>query len=274
MPVIIGVARSGTTLLRLMLDAHPQLAIPPETGFVGPAAALARGQPRDARDALFELVTGFHTWRHMGVPSEQYREALRRVEPFDISEGVRAFYRLYASRFGKSRHGDKTPNYTMAVGSVARVLPEAHFIHIIRDGRDVALSVRDLPFSPGTTMTEIAHDWAVRLSRARSQASGVPRYMEVRFEDLVSDPRSVLDPVCKFIALPFDDAMLEYHERAGERLGELGLHPGAAYHPLALTQSPPKRDRAGVWRREMSREEREAFEAEAGDLLAELGYDV
>jgi len=85
MPIIVGAPRPGTTLLRFMLDTHPEMAIPPETGFL----------------ALFPH-----------------------------------FYQLYASRFAKPRWGDKTPSYCHHMQNIEEVLPEAHFIHIIRDGRD------------------------------------------------------------------------------------------------------------------------------------------
>ena len=67
----------------------------------------------------------------------------------DLSSGLRAFYRGYAAARGKTRYGDKTPMHATDIDVLSRVLPEARFIHIIRDGRDVAASLRGLPFAPG-----------------------------------------------------------------------------------------------------------------------------
>src|SRR5436190_6019686 len=155
MPVIVGVARSGTTLLRLMLAAHSELAVPPETGFLIPSSELLR-KDGNQRAALFDTVTGFQTWPEMGVGEREYQGRLAAIEPFEVSEGVRAFYRLYAERFGKARWGDKTPYYNGHIDKVEALLPEARFIHMIRDGRDVALSIRGLWFAPGDDMASIA----------------------------------------------------------------------------------------------------------------------
>ena len=96
MPFIVGVGRSGTTLLRLMLDAHPDLCIPPETGFI-PAAAGG------SRDQFFKIISQFETWKDFDLAEDEFLAALRCIEPFVLADGVRAFYRLYALRLGKSR---------------------------------------------------------------------------------------------------------------------------------------------------------------------------
>src|SRR5947209_19596966 len=87
MPIIVGVPRSGTTLLRFILDAHPDLAIPPETGFLVPLAAHA-GQL--SADALCNLVTTYPPeypgWADFGISAEMYRSRLHQIEPFDVSE--------------------------------------------------------------------------------------------------------------------------------------------------------------------------------------------
>ncbi len=248
--MVIGVARSGTTLLRLMLNAHPDLAIPPETGFVGQAAALLDVDDADrARDELLSLLTGFHTWRFLGIDDAELERALAALDPFDVSEGVRSFYALYAARFEKRRFGDKTPNYTMEIAAVRSVLPEAHIVHVIRDGRDVALSVRGLPFSPGSTMEEIARDWVVRVETARREGRGNGEYLEVRFEDLVAEPRRELQRVCAFISLPFDERHASLPRRRRRSPARARLPTG---EPLSASRAHARatapRARAGVAR--------------------------
>lgn len=105
MPFVVGVARSGTTLLRLMLDAHPDLAIPHETHFI---PAVLR-EPQAGREDFFRKLTEFPTWEDLKTPAERFRQELLRLEPFDVRDGLRAFYRLYAGLRGKSRWGDKSP---------------------------------------------------------------------------------------------------------------------------------------------------------------------
>src|SRR4029077_15574034 len=104
MPIVVGAPRSGTTLLRLMLDAHPDMAIPPETGFLALAAAPSVMGLAD-RHGFLSAVTGYPPgapgWHDFGIPAERFRAELNRIEPFDIAEGFRAFYRLYADRMRK-----------------------------------------------------------------------------------------------------------------------------------------------------------------------------
>jgi hypothetical protein len=213
MPFIVGVARSGTTLLRLMLDAHPDLAISPETGFLVNACSLPR-EGEQARERFVETVTNYHTWKYMGISAAALRAELQRIEPFDLSEGVRSLYRMYAERFDKSRFGDKTPGYTVHLLELEDLLPEASFIHIVRDGRDVALSVRPLWFSPGKDMGAIATDWRHGIRTAREQGARCHRYMEIRFEDLIVEPEQELRRACEFLQLEFDSGMLRYFDAA------------------------------------------------------------
>ena len=184
MPVVVGAPRSGTTLLRFMLDAHPQVAIPPETGFLLKAPRLT-GMGDALRQQFLTAVTGLADdgpWKDFGIPVAHFRSVLEGVEPFTLSDGFRAFYRTYAARFGKARWGDKTPLYCLHLRSIAAVLPEAHFVHIIRDGRDVALSLRSLWFSPGPSMEAQARQWAGCVEAARRDGAACPHYLEVRYE--------------------------------------------------------------------------------------------
>lgn len=102
MPVIVGAPRSGTTLLRFMLDAHPDLAIPPETGFLVPGTAI-QGIGDELRERFFESITGFPpdapAWNDFGTSRTRLRQLLRAIEPSSIAEGYRAFYPEYSARW-------------------------------------------------------------------------------------------------------------------------------------------------------------------------------
>jgi hypothetical protein len=282
MPFVVGVPRSGTTLLRLMLDAHPDVAIPAETGFLltivnrppsaGPLSPLE----------LHRLVTHAPNWQDVALGEQAYLEALTSLHPYSVSDGLRAFYRLYAGKFGKPRWGEKTPSNLERLQAIAHILPEAHFIHIVRDGRDVALSLREMWFAPGRDMTTLARFWSERIRQARREAERNLRYLEIRYEDLIADPERSLRDVCAFVDLAFDPRMLRYHETARQRLDEVQtwVRPdGSAIvtkeqrlYNQRFTSLPPTADRVGRWRRAMASEERAEFESVAGDLLEELGY--
>jgi len=279
-PFVVGATRSGTTLLRLMLDAHPDLAIPFETHFIPKLISADEGGSPSADD-LAEIVIGHRRWRDFHLEPDELRNAYRELDPPNAADAVRAFFGLYAARQGKPRWGDKTPGYVKKMKKLQSVLPEARFVHIIRDGRDVALSVVPRNFGPDS-VGEAARNWKRTIRDAQRQAPELDHYLEVRYEDLVLDTEKVLRAICKFCDLDFQPAMLEYHERAGERLGEKRRRPkpGRSLEGPAnlsghvLTQEPPRPDQLAKWRGEMTEYDRGAFEAVAGDLLAELGYEV
>src|SRR5713101_1771820 len=109
-PFVVGVMRSGTTLLRLMLDAHPELAIPGETWFI-PEIAKACRESLDPRATFLTTLTGQQRWPIFQVDERRLAERLAGIDPFDVGAAFRAFYQLYAQRLAKTRWGDKSPSY-------------------------------------------------------------------------------------------------------------------------------------------------------------------
>jgi hypothetical protein len=287
-PFIVGFGHSGSTLLRLMLDAHPQMAIPPETNFL---PDLIKGwDEHGSVDGVIELLTTHRRWGDFNLEADELRARLEATKPLDAAAAARCFFGLYADGQGKPRWGDKSPRYAVNMPLIKRTLPEARFIHLIRDGRDVALSAlkgRD----PSPEKVEVtARRWKRRLARARRAAERVGVYIEVRYEDLLTDTEAQLRRICEFTELEWDPAVLRYHERAEERLQEMGdaLPPqdperakgtedrrrSRRMRRHALAAQPPDPDRIAVWRRRMDPDSLAAFEDIAGDELAELGYEL
>ncbi|HEY9696912.1 MAG TPA: sulfotransferase [Trichocoleus sp.] len=278
MPIIIGAGRSGTTLLRLMLDAHPDLTIPSETHFI-PELTQLEGAEEAIREQFYNLLIHHPRWAEFHIAAKDLKEESDKIQPFTISEGLRAFYRLYAARFKKQRWGEKTPSYGRHLLTVKTLLPEAHFIHIIRDGRDVALSLKSLWFSPGQDIETLAVDWVWKVREAKQQAQLCPHYLEIHYENLVTDPVSTLKQICEFINLPYKAEMLEYHKTALNRLNEFSDHPAliSKEERLAIFQNttkPPDTSRIERWKTEMCLEDRKKFEQIAGTMLRDLGYST
>jgi hypothetical protein len=280
-PFVVGVPRSGTTLLRLMLDAHPELTIPPETHFLPRVIRACRqdGSP----ERVVHVVARHRRWEDFGIAPEQYLARLRQIEPLEAGPAIRAFYELYAERAGKPRWGDKTPGYGVKMRRIERVLPEARFIHVIRDGRDVVASRARKTRRP-LPVAVAAKRWKRRVIATRKRSEDVHHYAELHYEELVTDPEASLRRICGLIELSFDPAMLDYHEHAAERLGEIDRElparrgrsrleagPRLAAHERAAQPLAP--ERAGAWRSEMPAADQAAFQEVAGDLLAELGYE-
>jgi hypothetical protein len=262
---IVGSARSGTTMLRLMMNAHPDVAVPPESRFI---VELWRGREQvDTEDWLRELA-GHRRFGEWGLDIDAVRA---RLDGVSVSYGaaVEAAFCAYAEARGKVRWGDKTPRYIENIPLLARLFPGARFVHIVRDGRNVALSYADLPFGP-STVGRAASLWARRVSAGMraGRVLGDDRYMEIRYETLVRD-REALERVarrlCRFLTLDFHEHMLDYGRHARAEVLERSdrFNPRVTEQPQADTRS---------WERDMPPEQVEVFEAVAGPLLEELGY--
>ena len=282
-PFIVGVTRSGTTLLRLMLDAHPELAIPPETHFV--PTVIKRTERGRKVQSIHRVFVENRRWGDFDLDSDELLRRLKRLDPLDPRAVLRCFYDMYAEQMGKSRWGDKTPGYQVKMRRIHRSLPEARFIHLIRDGRDVVLSQWSKAQNP-TPVEEAAKRWKQRVRLTQRLASKEPEtYMELRYEELVAEPAPLIERICEFIELDFDPVMLRHHEGAEERLdqiakplpayggvGELDAETRMEAHQMAA--KPLSDERTAVWRREMDPADLAKFEAVAGDALEELGYPL
>ena len=288
-PFVVGAPRSGTTMLRLMLDAHPDLAIPPETYFITKAAKRwyrprRAFRDRDPVEVYLETVTGHKRWPDFHLDPDAFRERVRRAHPETLGEAVRTFYEMYAEKVGKPRWGDKTPFYVRTMEVVQEVLPEARFIHLVRDGRAVALSIKDLWFGPNT-IEECAEFWVERIDEARENAKAIDHYIEVRYEDLVRDPEPQLRRIAQFAELPWDERMVRFYEHVDERIAiETPPEEVAPDGRVVSTEErkkimenvsrPPDPTRIDRWKTEMPDSDRATFEAIAGPRLRELGYPV
>lgn len=280
-PVIVGVPRSGTTLLRFMLDAHPQLAVPPETGFLlDNSLRQGSATPRELALRLTQLPEAAPAWQDFNLDDAHFLDAAGCM-PADagLAEVLRLFYRLYAARRGKPRFGDKTPAYLQCMGRVAEHLPEARFIHIIRDGRDVALSWQQTWFAPDSNPVGLVERWARMIGEAREQSYTLP-YLELRYDQLLQAPEAQLRRICEFIELDFDPAMLNYHLGTPARLaehqarfqrdGQLLVSREQRLNQQWRTTRPPDVSRLGVWRDELSAELQAACNKAGGELLREF----
>jgi len=261
--VVLGVSRSGTTLLKAMLDAHSKLAIPSESYFI-PQLWDRHGERPD-RDELLADLARLERIGQWGVALDDVAGRLPAEPTF--AGAIDAVYRTYADAHGKQRYGDKTPLYMQHLDVLPHAFPDAQYVHIVRDGRDAALSMLAMRRKPRFNLSrprgvgDFACAWDREIRDARRFGRTHP-YLELRYEDLVAEPEARLRDVCAFLGLEFEPGMLEYHRREDPAL--------YADHPR-LAQ-PPVRD-ARSWRKEMRSEDAELFEAIAGDLLTELGYE-
>jgi hypothetical protein len=270
-----------------MLDSHPGLAIPPETGFLSIGKQLNNENTQtNLRAQFLEMITSFPpvspAWNDFKIPVTAFQKRLEQIEPFDISAGFRLFYKMYAARFGKSRWGDKTPMYCHYLLDIQEILPEAYFIHIIRDGRDVAVSLREQWFSPGRDIATQARYWRNNVLTAHTQGGQCSHYLEVHYETLLQNPESTLRQICEFIKLDFHNNMLHYYEYAPQRLqehlerrstdGSLLVSQAVRHQQQINTTHPLDTSKIESWKTLLQPEEIRQFEQVAGDALKNFGY--
>jgi hypothetical protein len=270
-PFFVGCGRSGTTLVRALFDSHPHLAIPGESHFI---VHLVRNRDRYeapgafATDAFLADLLPHPRFRLWMMAEEEVRAAMRDDPPGTFPEAIRQVFALYAAGRNKVRYGDKTPGYVSHLPLLAGLFPEARFVHILRDGRDVALSYLDVSFGPKTVEQAATH-WKRFVERGRRAGIrlGSERYREVRYEDLLDDPEGTVRSMCEFLNVEFHPNMFLYPKRARD-VARGSAFP-EAHGRLALPPTKGLRD----WRTQMAREDIAVFEVLAGDLLLALGYE-
>jgi len=269
---VVGADRSGTTLLRVMLERHPQIAIPPESHFIprlwqrrGRYAA-ADGRLVNTERFLADLAAEprFMKWE---LPIEAVEAELGRVQGPRLVDGIEAPFRAYARTRGKAVWGDKTPGYAEQIPLLNRLWPGARFVHMIRDGRDVALSTFALGGSHRTGASA-ARYWAARVQAARQAAPLLgDAYFELRYEDLLDDAEAQLRRLSTFLGVEYDAGML-VHDAAA-----IASIPARERERHASLVRPPTKGLRD-WRLQMSHAQVSDFEAIARRELVSCGYEL
>jgi predicted O-methyltransferase YrrM len=270
-PIIVGCGRSGTTLVRAMLDAHPLVAVPDESYFpvwLGRHRARYEDGHDFALDRLIRDINGHESRARWGLDADGVRAALEAAAPRTFADAVRAYYAYYAQTRGKARYADKTPIFVLHMPLLASLFPEAIFVHLVRDGRDVALS--RLETSWGTQRFDHeALQWRSHIEQGRrdGRALGPGRYMELHYEALLDDPERAAVQLCEFSCIPYDDRMLHYYEQSQSLVNAMEFPE--EHRNLLRPPTKGLRD----WRTDLRRTDAEVFDALAGPTLERFGYE-
>lgn len=263
---VVGVPRSGTTLLRFMLDSHSRLAVPDESDFIVTLRARrlhVRHQPDLALEAILQHPR-FKLWE---LDPDAVRMQVAKDGPVDFAGVVRTVFSAYAHSRRKARWGDKTPEHVLHMAMLARLFPDAQFVHIIRDGREVAAAGADYRWVP--TAVSAGYWWRKRVVKAGRVGSrlGADRYLEVRLEQLIVDPEAVLTQICDFLEEQYEPAMLDYPTAVQFR-DSRKLFLQRDHRHLVLPPTAGLRD----WRAGLSARQQRLVEAACGPPLRHLGY--
>lgn len=265
--IVLGVSRSGTTLLRSMLDRHPDVAIPTESYFI-PQLHDRHGDAPD-RARIIADVGRLQRVREWGITESDLDSRLAASPTF--AEVVDAIYATWAERRGAVRYGDKTPLYMQHLDLLERVFPDAQYVHIVRDARAAGLSFVGMQrkarfnWSRPRRVEDFACQWRREVADARAlgERVGAARYLELRYEDLVAEAEPNLHAICAFLGLAFDPVMLDH--TAPVTAGTERDHALLGSAPTANVRD---------WRAQMPARQVARVEAICGDELARHGYEL
>lgn len=272
---IVGAPRSGTTLLQYMLRSHPNISLPTgESHFIIPLYRDAEkfGDLRKAEnirrvlEAMYEKSADFLDTDIHGIKFDIDRLSteLFNEGKNSIPDIIAALFEKNAQGENKKRWGDKTPYYVLHMKTLLEMFPSAQFIHLIRDGRDCALSMfeRKHDFCVYNTFFAAKY-WEIYIEGGRriGKELGDKIYHEVRYEELLDDPEETLQRICAFLGEPFSDDVLNF-----KKSGSAGKTP--------LLQKSVQKDNQAKWRSKMSPRQIAIFEGAVKDTLTELGYPL
>jgi hypothetical protein len=267
---VVGCPRSGTTMLQLMLHAHPRIALPPETRFLL-AAWQQRSEFGDLNDAgnrqsLAEYIVKSSQFADLGLDEQQVIDAIVSGPP-TLGSAFGIVFKMYSERFGKPRWGDKRPMYLRYLPTILKLFPDAQIINIMRDGRDCVASLKETPWKPEEFDTLL--DYWKKSAESSLIASRIYRknvYHQVRYEDLVADPEPHLKRICAFLEEDYDPAM-----KAPNKLASVAVPEYKTWH--TLTHKAPTTERIASWRKRLTDDEVRQCEAAFGELLPQFGYE-
>lgn len=258
-PIFVGGAgRSGTTLLRVILDAHPRIVCGPELKVTPLVCRLWQ----DFQYGYFKALQQHH------LTEEDLARSFRTLLMSLLEkDGMAA---------GKPRIAEKSPNNVFFFQHLHRLFPDSPLIHVIRDGRDVVCSLRGMDWRNPKTgeLIDCARDargaatyWvqAVQAGReaVRQQPTLAPHYFELRYETLIAAPEPTLRALFEFLGEPWDSRVMRHHEQRRDLAGESSA--GQVSRPINARA-------IARWKTDLSEADKDVVKEIAGPLLQELGY--
>jgi len=283
---IIGNPRSGTTLFRLILTCHPNICVPPECGWLiglyNKWGSKTLFEEKDIDDFILDLCApSTRKFETLNLDLNKLKQNLLGSKDYrDISDRV---YKTYSEQYKPTatRWGDKNNFFLHYIESIDSLFPEAVFIHIVRNGRDVACSYRELRDMEGRyaprlpdLIGDIGYRWSNNLSTIEDSLRRIDyrRSLVVRYEDLVLDTFHTLNSVCSFLGEPFDDKIFSEMSLFYQKNIDMKLEPDETMPWKALTKNPITVSKIDRWRKELTKDEISLFESVAKEQLIHYGY--
>lgn len=280
---IVGRPRTGSTLLRTLFDAHPNVCIPQEWPMLlalyrrfGHITVWDKKKLLEFYEALFQKlrISYWEITNWPGFNAGELRESILACEGnTGFGELFKLVYAHYHSYFDKKEIlliGDKNPVYSNQVDLLAEIFPDAKFIHLTRDYRDNLVSMLDVDFEmPNVAL--LAYRWKYSFRKIEDVASQYPdRFITLRYEDLVTNATHVFKELCSFLSIPWEPSIFRFHERReeiGQRLPEaiINRYFKSLFNPI-------DQSKVGVYKKRLSKFQVQIADQVVGSLAEEAGY--
>lgn len=267
---ILGCGRSGTSLLSRMLNQHPRIAVPYESHlfntFYDWLHLYGDLQEEKNLERLVADILSTDVMRDWD-PCLSQKEVRGQIQQKDFGGVVEALLSTYALKTGKARWGEKTPQHVYCWDAISQLFPQSRVIHIVRDGRDVALSLLRARFGP-KSIYGCATYWNRYLNEIEKLKETISpdSIHQVKYETLLEHPESELRAICSFLGEHFAPEMLEFHKNKSIYKTDIENQQNL--------MNPLLKDNKQKWRREMSHQQLTIFESVSGKYLVNYGYDL
>lgn len=271
---IIGVGRSGTSMLMTLLNGHSHIAFTPETHFLrfymGSEDSKRQIENRGA-DWFLKLLENDPYFQRLQLPAEDLLAPyLSGDKVFDLTEIYREILSRYLHRRGKSMIGDKDPRYIDYLPVIKSLFPRARIIHIYRDPRDMVLSKTKAEWSAHRPYWVNALISQIQMKRGRATARELfaDRYYELAYETLISEPEATLSRLLTFLGLEFEPAMLDLKQSAQELVDPAEMQwKDRTFQPV-ISRNKEK------WRQQLTPRQIRCIEIICREWFDHLGYEL
>lgn len=275
---ILGASRSGTTMLRLMLNAHPNIAVPGEQSYFLslPVPAETWEAPDLSPDEYDQFVTDYLQRKSTTLPGVDVGSVrasiLQSPHPRDLRMPYEITLYAWARSQGATRWGEKTPTNFFYVDVIDDMFPSARYIHLVRDPRAVVHSMNRFLRCGSDTVIN-ATNWCEYIERgANLLERTVPedRRLTLHYEEVTAAPGKAAQQLCTFLEEPFSPEMLNFHETAEEY-----IHPASKFlgGDKTLTSPVSDRDSQPKWVRGMSNDQIAVVESTCKKEMDRFGYE-
>lgn len=267
---IFGCGRSGTSLLSRMLNQNSRLAVPYESHLFNTFLPILKYygnlEEKKNRDNLISdilLTDVMNDWE----PKLSVNEISKKIRQNNFGGIFEAILISWTEKNNKKRWGEKTPHHIDYWNEITKIWPEAKVIHIYRDGRDVALSLKSARFGPKTIYANAKY-WSNYLGRVGKLKKQInpQNLLELSYENLLENTESELQRICEFLNEDYEISMLEFYKNKNDYKTD--------QQNQSNLKKPIIKSNSNKWRKKMNAKEIRVFESIAGDYLKEYGYEV